>query len=546
MKAYYQQSIKENGVSALKNLLKVARIHVTNTSIGKIFDSPDYPSLHSLSNALDEWDCENIGVKLTVSQLAEIPYPAIAHLSKNNGHFVVLTEFGNGSLKYIDPEIGIVNEPIDEFEKKWTGVALLVQPNEKSGEEGYAKKRRFEIIGQVKKISIIALESLLLLVTGFFVSLSLLPLLILKVIGAGLCFLLLQEQFGSTNYSKAICHIGKNTDCGAVINSPASMVFGVIHLSELGALYFLGGLISLSVSAFTNHSIVGLLTILNWLALPYTFFSVYYQWQVIKKWCPLCLLVVAIFWLEFFSLNYHLQRPVINTASIFIALFGFSIPLIFWLAARQPIMDSFALPNLERRLNRFLKSDKIFQTLLQTQPSVSMGKLTHPIVAGAENPPIKLTIVSSPTCAPCAAAYFASEALLNNFSDKLSVEYRFLVRADDDSISTKMVRHLVALSLTKSEEEVSQALSQWYMENGKGNFEKWSAAYPIKVMPSERLIDSIINEQFNWCLQAGIKATPTIFINDKTMPEEFSFGDLKFQLRNLSEKSKITEPELVS
>ena len=339
----------------------------------------------------------------------------------------------------------------------------------------------------------------------------------------------------------------KSTDCNAVIRSPASMVFGVIHLSELGLLYFLGGLVSLSISALANHSIVGLLAILNWLTLPYTFFSVYYQWQVIKKWCPLCLLVMVVFWLEFFSLNYHFQWPVISTSSLFIVLLSFSIPLLFRLAARQPIIDSFQLPNLERKLNRFLKSDRIFQTLLEAQPVVSMGKLRHPVVAGAANPHINLTIVSSPTCGPCAATHFVLESLLSNFSDKLSVNYRFLVPAkEDNSISTKVAKHVIALSLKRPMEEVIKALSNWYLGRYKDNFEKWAEFHSSESTPDKELIDSMLSEQVNWCLQAGVHATPTIFINNKKMPEEFSVNDLKFQVRKLIEKAEATEPELVS
>ncbi len=546
MKIFYQHGINENGICALKSLLSEIKIQVTDKSILKILDSPDYPALQSLSDSLKEWNCDNLGVKLNASQLSEIPYPAIAHLSKNNGHFVVLTEFVNGNLKYIDPEIGIVTEPVSEFEKKWTGVALLVQPNEKSGEEGYTVKRRLEIIEQVKKISAFGLVILIVLATGFLDSVSL-PLLILKIIGGGLCFLLLQEQFGNTKYSKAICHVGKNTDCGAVIHSPASMAFGVIHLSELGLLYFFGGLVSLSISAIASHPILGVLTIFNSLALPYTFFSVYYQWRVIKKWCPLCLMVMVVFWLEFFSLNYNFHWPIISQPSIFIVLLGFSVPLLFWLAARQLIIDSFQLPNLERKLNHFLKNERIFQPLLEAQPVVSRGHLAHSIVAGSKNPQVELTIVSSPTCGPCAATHFAVESLLSNFSDKISVTYIFLVPAKEDhSISTKVAKHVIAMSLRKPVEEATKALSNWYLGKDKDNVEKWTEIHPVESEPAKEWIDSILSEQVNWCLEAGVNATPTIFINNKKMPEEFSANDLKFQLRKLIEKSEATVLELVS
>jgi len=197
----------KNACTALVNLIEILNLNISNSTLSQIEQHPDYPSLSSMSETLTDWKIENLAVKSSIEQLKEIPYPSIAHLDKNNGHFVVLQELKDDVLTYIDPEIGLVKESLNNFEKKWTGVLLLVQPNEKSGEEGYALKRRFEIIEQAKKISIIVSGSLLLLTTGFLGSLSLLSLLILKITGGGLCFLLLQEQFGNTNYSKAICHL---------------------------------------------------------------------------------------------------------------------------------------------------------------------------------------------------------------------------------------------------------------------------------------------------------------------------------------------------
>lgn len=145
MKIHHQISPQYNGVAAIKNLIGLLRVKVSAKSLEEVRQSAHYPSLDSLSTALSDWNIENMGVRLSIDQLAEIPYPAIAHLHKNNGHFVVLQKLEIDKIHYVDPEQGQVIEALQEFERKWSGVALLVQAGEKSGEPDYKSKRRAEL-----------------------------------------------------------------------------------------------------------------------------------------------------------------------------------------------------------------------------------------------------------------------------------------------------------------------------------------------------------------------------------------------------------------
>ena len=87
------------------------------------------------------------------------------------------------------------------------------------------------------------------------------------------------------------------TDCGAVLTSKGGTVFSGLKLSDLSILYFMGlsicWVISLPVIGQNNAVLP-----ITLLALPITFYSVFYQYRVIKKWCTLCLGVVAILWFQ--------------------------------------------------------------------------------------------------------------------------------------------------------------------------------------------------------------------------------------------------------
>jgi len=126
--------------------------------------------------------------------------------------------------------------------------------------------------------------------------------LLLKVVGLTASWLLLLGTL-RVPFFKRFCPTSRHFDCQRVIDSPAGKVFGLVHAADLGVLYFGGTLLILFFSAFSPgfYFQVVLLGGLNLLTLPYTLFSVTYQAFKVGKWCALCLIVQAVFWLEFWQ-----------------------------------------------------------------------------------------------------------------------------------------------------------------------------------------------------------------------------------------------------
>jgi uncharacterized membrane protein/glutaredoxin len=535
MKIYKQYNPSENALVAFKDLLHHIDVIITSVSLELLRNHPEYPSLNSIRDVLFGINISSLGVKLSNHQLSEIPYPAIAHFHKNNGHFVVLQKLQDKSMHYIDPEVGLVKEPLEEFEKKWSGVALLDQANEKSGEVNYKENRKVEIFNKANQFGVYALIGILLLLPAALLPSISLPVYIIKILGGLFCFMLLQKQFGNTNsYISAFCALGSKSNCDNVIHSPASKLFGLIHLSELGVLYFAGSLILIALSAFSGKPFQGTLFILNLLMLPFTVLSIYYQWKVIKTWCPLCIAVMAILWFEFLALQFIPIAQVFSFSALYLAFFSFSLPLIFWLTVRQRFIDSFKVPTLDRNLNRFVKSERVFKALLEQETKVDIGNFAHEIMAGAEDAQVELTLVSNPVCGPCAYAHTIADGLVDYFGEKLKVNFRFAIDVSDhDSVATKMVKHLTALSITSSNGHVTKSLSNWFSDNGKANIEKWIERNPLHEVVIDEKINAILQEQNKWCKKIDIQATPTVFINGKRLPSEYSLNDLRYHLRHL-------------
>ncbi len=76
------------------------------------------------------------GVKGIQDSLIKIPLPAIAHIVVKRDklqlyHYVVIYEVSTKQLTYMDPADGGMHTfTIDEFMKQWTGVLILLMPND--------------------------------------------------------------------------------------------------------------------------------------------------------------------------------------------------------------------------------------------------------------------------------------------------------------------------------------------------------------------------------------------------------------------------------
>jgi ATP-binding cassette, subfamily C, bacteriocin exporter len=88
------------------------------------------------------------GVKGRIDALPKIPLPAIAHLIVKGQlyHYVVIYKVGKSTIQYMDPGDGQVHKKsTGEFAKEWTGVLVLLAPNEtfKKGNEKVSNIKRF-------------------------------------------------------------------------------------------------------------------------------------------------------------------------------------------------------------------------------------------------------------------------------------------------------------------------------------------------------------------------------------------------------------------
>ncbi|MFN7493894.1 MAG: cysteine peptidase family C39 domain-containing protein, partial [Cyclobacteriaceae bacterium] len=461
--------------STIQSLLKILGIKATDTLIASVKNLPNYPSIRSISDFLKDINCNNLVVKLSLEQLRKIPLPAIAHLTKNNGHFVVLTEVTGNSISYVDSEIGLVKEDFAGFQKKWTGVALLIKTTERSGQANYKQERTKEKVGRFLTFTCLGLSLAVISIPIPYFSLKDGIVYAYKVVGTVIGVLLLQKQFGiGSNSIDNLCKLG-NSDCDSVIQSKASKIFSVLNLSELNLLYFVGGLLSMIIDTTSISSVNGLIFGLSILSLPITCITMYHQAFILKKWCSLCLMITIILWLEFATHIVLGSNLFITSASAIVCFIGFSIPYVLWFALRERFINSMKIDKLEKNLNVFLRNESIFQNLLQQQPEIGTS-LSLDIKPNDVPKPIELTIVTNPECGPCAVAQIILEDIAREYKDHIALKHRFFVGHDKKGgLSAKVVKHIISLS-TCSREDAHAAISSWFRRNGDDDFVKWLEA----------------------------------------------------------------------
>ena len=123
-----QKSVNDCGIACLLYVLKYFGKNVTYKSVEeKIVKEKDGISAYEIIKVSKEFGISSCGYKnLKVNK--NLTFPLIAHTINNNvQHFVVVLKVSNNNVYIMDPSYGLITKPKDEFNKSYTGVAILFE-----------------------------------------------------------------------------------------------------------------------------------------------------------------------------------------------------------------------------------------------------------------------------------------------------------------------------------------------------------------------------------------------------------------------------------
>ncbi len=532
---FKQKDPVENLQAATLYFLHKLGAKFTATTIKRLLNThPAYPSVLSLTEALSDLKIENMAVNIGAEQLPEVPLPSIAHLSK--GHFVVLDDLNGNEVTYFDPEVGKVTQSLSAFEEQWSGVLVMAELDENAKEKDYLlKKARVPAV-----LGLATLGILLSIIVGgaSFGGNSLiawLPMLGLKVVGTVVAVLIVFKEIGFTNgLVHRLCDTNNNVSCGQVLDSPAATWFGWLKMSDLGIIYFGGGLLTMLFSLFSFHfaSVLVSLSVLTALAVPYSFFSIYYQAKVVKKWCVLCLAVQAIFWLELLAGFQSLYNGLglISIAGIALVVVSFSVVVIAWILLKPYLQWQKLAIEKETKLNYFLKNEEVMQGVLASTSPVTIPYQDEKIWLGNPQNPIEIAVVNNPYCQPCARKHEEIVQLLDEFGELLKINVLFVGREAEENDVNQTSRHLIGVGLAQGSEKMLEAMTFWF------KYKDEKALIRNFPVPETHLkqATTIHQAQTEWVKQAKITGTPTMLVENRQLPVGFDVSNLKSYWRSVA------------
>lgn len=544
---------KENTISLAIMLVKIFKIDITISSIvGAIEEHPNYPSLLSLSDVLNNYGIYNVTAQFPIQQIPSLPTPLIIQLKSDfvgeqENEFTIVREVRGNDVEIYDfPKARWKIISLNELHNICSGIAMLIDYDNRSGEKDYRQKLRNEKYGVLlQNISILFLPFLLLLMCGvvyYRTGASVVSQIfysLLTFIGLVFSSLLLWSEVDEYNPAlRKICTPSKKINCAAVVSSEGGKLFGLVSWSIIGTVYFAGTILVLLIKGINDKSLFG---ILSWLTVPvagFILYSLYYQWRIVKQWCMLCLFVQATLFLQLmtvvFKNNWYFSfaefsglflELITSYGVIFLAL-----ALIFPLIKRNK-----ELKLSKQEFQRFKHDSSIFNSILVKGKQITENSITGlGITLGNPAGKFKLVKVCNPYCGPCGAAHRPIEELLYN-NPELQVRIIYHVRNSPSDLSSFPVLHFLAMQKNYDPKDFAIALDDWYSSERK-DYSSYAEKYKLDNVDLENFRPMVAKMEA-WCSSEKISYTPTFFVqriedeNDQSyfeLSQNYSVQDLKY------------------
>lgn len=305
----------------------------------------------------------------------------------------------------------------------------------------------------------------------------------------------------------------------------------IVHLKEKSSEKFV------MVEKVTDNILV-ILFYLSACATPFILFSVLYQKIVVKKWCPLCLSVTGIIILEIcLFLFYPSKASVFNYVQPFILLlFSFIISILILCFFKRFLQQQIESLTDKTESLRIKRNPLILASVFNRQQQTVIPQ-NHQIIIGNQQAPVVITSLLNPMCQPCAKKVKSITMLLEKYPQKFFWQIRFDgIETNEYHPINQMQLHLIQLCNNKTDDMKLQIMTDWYR---KQSMQWFSKRYPVKEIIQETIVCFAEQKADNKLL--NIKKVPTIWMNNREFPEEYSVKDIPFLLTDIDRLLELTK-----
>jgi hypothetical protein len=504
----------------------------------KLQHHPDWPSLLCVSDILTDFDIPNAASKTEPGNIDQIPTPFLTFLTDAKNQLVVVTNVSEEQITYYHS--GIRNpsrESRKAFIDKWDGVFLIAEPHENSIEPYYFLNKRKIILNRLMPI-VLGIISLVLMIYKIHQKISFAELSVANsvcvysffticLLGVIVCsFLVWHEVDRKSFFIKAVCDSSTSFNCDAILSGEKSKLFSWLSWSEVGLFYFAGGLLTLLFSGNNISIDIKILIILNLLALPYTVFSIYYQWIVVKQWCPFCLAVQIL--LVVGAVNGTINTSLaqlfhVDITSISKTFISYIIPVLIWYIIKHHLSILQKGKEAQKLYARLRYNPVVFSALTEQKDTMTSLSADIGIVLGNPDAPNKLIIACRTSCSACGMIQPEIDNLLNKYPSLFEIKIIFASSEEENSLTFTPTAHILALAEKRDEKLLRNALNDWY-SGATGLFEQYSLKYPVDNAYSKQ--NNKIVAMNTWLKSMRVFRTPTVFLNGKEIPDSYNIEDI--------------------
>jgi len=503
----------KNTYYILKKLLEHFNYVINDNDVKKRLLSDPNQGILPLTNTLDYFKVKNLTAKVNKESFNDLPNCFIAQVNRNDKYNLVLTEkISKDSIKAtVDMQNSVLLEQ-NEFLNHWTGLGIFIEKNENTS---FFKTFKASLI----KLGICVSVLTLILSYGFKSdSLYYTIYLGLSIIGLVISILVIKEKMDVSVEPSKFCSFNKDTDCKVVVNSEKSKIFKYLDISDTSIIYF--AFLVLSI-LYDQTSLIYL--ILSILSLPFIGYAFYQQSFVIKKWCPLCL-VISLVLLAQFLLNIFNSEMFLffDFSRIPSSISVFTLLLFGWFSLKEILYKSKEINSLEIENLTFRRNHNLFLPYYNSLEKIDTSGIKSIIVTEASvNSKVEILTIINPLCETCKSHYQVLKSISKEYPN-IKLSFIFLTPFfDKNNLTTIISKKLLQLFSEQGFNAFMLAIDDWFQNPDISLWtNKWGKC-------SNEIYNDHLSQYFNWSKDIGIQSTPITLINRRKFPVSYDIKDIK-------------------
>lgn len=506
----------------IEDVLNYLEVKHTKYFVNKLYNEhPHNEDMYGLKDMLGVYNIESVGVDIKDKDEASMVFPSIYHVGKS---FVVALNCHDEKVTFLSGG-KISTTHIYSFRKAWDGKTLVITSTEHAKEKKYLHNLGLEWVTRLSWLFLIIIPFVFIFLPFLYNPVVKLytniPLLVLDVIGIFLCDLLLLKKIKNHTISEKFCSMITEKGCDAVLSSGRSTIFYIFSWSEIGLAYFIVN--AMTISFF--HQYISGLILVNYIAMAYGVWSVWYQYVKVRKWCTLCLSVQLVIWLTGLYFSLLLHKEVLALSNIFASTFIVTCSIVLLTVVIHYLIksyqDTFIIASMLQKLNAFQVDNDVLKAKYMKEEEYSDVSNISSVFWGNNNALQQITIVLNPHCGHCKETFKRVVPLLRKQTLKIGVRFVFLsfgTRYDD------ACKLLIAAYHKQDKETVINFYSKWF-DNISQDVSVLAQSFNLDINSIDIVREYERHRQ--WIIENHINKTPYVLINGHVLPAIYKIEDLE-------------------